>query len=60
MWRSIGPNDISDRVTDLVVSPTDADVALAASETGGIWETIDGGGGRSQAGWDAARPRQER
>lgn len=43
MWRSIGPNNISGRITDLAVSPTDADLVLAASETGGIWETSDGG-----------------
>jgi hypothetical protein len=43
MWRSIGPNNISGRITDLVVSPADAHAVLAASETGGIWETTDAG-----------------
>src|SRR5262245_50828970 len=43
MWRSIGPNNIAGRVTDVVVDPADADVVLVATETGGIWETGDAG-----------------
>src|SRR5258706_13646142 len=43
MWRFLGPNTLSGRVTDLAVDPADADHVLCTSETGGAFETRDGG-----------------
>lgn len=51
-WRSIGPEPVhtewswdaaNGRVVSLAIAPTDANVILAGSSTGGIWRSIDGG-----------------
>ena len=38
-----GNDDASGRVVSLAVDPTDGDVAYAASASGGLWKTTDGG-----------------
>ena len=54
MWYPLGPkpityeywsgsDDASGRVVSLAVDPTDPDIVFAASASGGIWKTVDGG-----------------
>ena len=42
-WTSIGPNNIAGRILDLAFDPNNANVIWAASASGGIWRSIDGG-----------------
>ncbi|HET9982384.1 MAG TPA: hypothetical protein VFQ38_02300 [Longimicrobiales bacterium] len=41
--RNIGPANMSGRIVDLAVVETDPAVFYAASATGGVWKTVNGG-----------------
>jgi hypothetical protein len=42
-WRSIGPANMSGRVTDIEAVPGNSKVFYVATATGGIWKTINAG-----------------
>lgn len=42
-WTSIGPPNISGRIVDLKFHPTNPDLVYAASASGGLWISSDGG-----------------
>ncbi len=42
-WTALGPNKVGGRTRDIVVDPADTDVMWAASASGGVWRTDDGG-----------------
>jgi photosystem II stability/assembly factor-like uncharacterized protein len=42
-WFNIGPRNINGRVKALAVHPTNPDIVYAASASGGVWKTEDGG-----------------
>ncbi|MDH7514845.1 MAG: T9SS type A sorting domain-containing protein [Bacteroidota bacterium] len=42
-WECMGPVNISGRVRALAVHPTNPDIIYAASATGGVWKTTNGG-----------------
>ncbi len=43
VWEQRGPTNIGARITDLAVHPTDANIAYAATASGGVLRTSDGG-----------------
>ncbi len=42
-WRSIGPANMSGRVTDIEVDPRNSKVFYVATAAGGIWKTVNAG-----------------
>ena len=42
-WRSIGPANMTGRVTDIEVDPRNSKVFYVATATGGIWKTLNNG-----------------
>lgn len=42
-WKSVGPDNISGRMTDLAYHPTNGDVVYASGAGGGVWKSTDGG-----------------
>ena len=42
-WRSVGPANMSGRVTDIEVVPGNPKVFYVATATGGIWKTVNAG-----------------
>jgi hypothetical protein len=42
-WRSIGPANMSGRVTDIEAVPGNSKVFYVATATGGIWKTVNAG-----------------
>lgn len=42
-WTSVGPPNVSGRIVDLKFHPTDPKIVYAASASGGLWMSGDGG-----------------
>ncbi len=42
-WTSLGPGNIGGRTRAIVIHPQDPNIMYAASVTGGVWKTTDGG-----------------
>ena len=42
-WRALGPGNMSGRIVDLAVDPTDTDTWYAASASGGLFRTDNQG-----------------
>ena len=42
-WTELGPNNIGGRVRSIVVSPANSSVVFAASVSGGVWKSTNGG-----------------
>ena len=43
-WTPIGPGNVPGRARGIVIDPIDANFIYAASASGGLWKTVDGGG----------------
>ena len=46
-WASIGPKNIGGRTLDIAIDPTRPDTIFAASASGGLWKSINGGMGEN-------------
>ena len=46
-WVSIGPKNIGGRTLDIAIDPTRPDTIFAASASGGLWKSINGGMGEN-------------
>jgi hypothetical protein len=42
-WRSVGPANMSGRITDIEVDPRNSKVFYVATAAGGIWKTVNNG-----------------
>ncbi len=42
-WAALGPENIGGRITDVAADPLDANTIYAASASGGVWKSTDGG-----------------
>lgn len=42
-WRSLGPANMSGRVSDIEVDPNDSRIYYVATAAGGVWKTINNG-----------------
>jgi photosystem II stability/assembly factor-like uncharacterized protein len=43
LWSELGPGNIGGRVRSVLINPTNSNIVLAGSVSGGIWKTTDAG-----------------
>ncbi|GAA2528411.1 WD40/YVTN/BNR-like repeat-containing protein [Pilimelia columellifera] len=54
-WSALGPSNLGGRLTDVVVDPIRPDTVYAASASGGVWKSTDGGQSMAYA-WSPELP----
>jgi len=42
-WSSVGPGNIGGRIRSIIIDPSNSDIMLIGSVSGGIWKTTNGG-----------------
>jgi photosystem II stability/assembly factor-like uncharacterized protein len=55
VWAELGPSNIGGRIRDVAADPSTKDVVYAATGSGGLWRSADGGATLTTA-WDSQLP----